>query len=160
MRHITVLCVGKLKESYWREACAEYTKRLGGYCRLSLVELDEERLPENPSPAQVEAALHAEGKRLLSKIPNGAAVVPLCIEGESLTSKGLSQQLTRWAVSGQSEVCFLIGSSFGLSEEVKQRAARRLSLSAMTFPHQLARVMLLEQLYRALQIEAGGKYHK
>lgn len=160
MRHVTVLCVGKLKESFWREACAEYQKRLGGFCRLSLVEVEEERLPDAPSPAQIAAALEAEGKRLLSKIPAGAAVLPLCIEGDALTSEGLSDLFTRLAVSGKSEICCLIGSSYGLADRVKEAATRRLSLSLMTFPHQLARVMLLEQLYRAFQIEAGGKYHK
>ena len=160
MRHVTVLCVGKLRESYWREACAEYQKRLQGFCRLSVWEVEEERLPDAPSPAQITAALEAEGKRLLSKIPAGAAVLPLCVEGDALTSEELSGMLARLAVSGKSDLCFLIGSSFGLSGRVKAAATRRLSLSPLTFPHQLARVVLLEQLYRAFQIEAGGKYHK
>lgn len=160
MRTITVLCVGKLKESYFRDACAEYVKRLGGFAKVQIIELDEERLPDAPSPAQIEATLAAEGKRMLEKIPRGAAVVALCIEGREQSSEALSATLSRWAVEGISQVVFAIGSSFGLSPEIKAAAKLKLSMSPMTFPHQLARVMLLEQIYRALQIEAGGKYHK
>ena len=160
MRTITVLCVGKLKEAYFRDACAEYVKRLGGFAKVQIVELDEERLPDAPSAAQIEAALAAEGKRMMEKIPRGAAVVALCIEGREQSSEALAATLSRWAVEGISHVVFVIGSSFGLSPEVKAAAKLKLSMSPMTFPHQLARVMLLEQVYRACQIEAGGKYHK
>ena len=160
MRTVTVLCVGKLKEAYFRDACAEYVKRLGGFAKVQITELDEERLPDTPSAAQIEAALAAEGKRMLEKIPRGAAVVALCIEGREQSSEALAATLSRWAVEGISHVVFAIGSSFGLSPEVKAAAKLKLSMSPMTFPHQLARVMLLEQLYRACQIEAGGKYHK
>ncbi len=160
MRSITVLCVGKLKEAYWRDAVAEYQKRLSAFCRLSVIEVEEERLPDNPSPAQIRQTLQAEGKRLLSHIPAGAAVFPLCIEGKELSSPALADMLDRVAVDGCSHTVFIIGGSWGLSDEVKAAARFRLSMSPMTFPHQLARVMLLEQIYRAAQISSGGKYHK
>ncbi|MBR3289847.1 MAG: 23S rRNA (pseudouridine(1915)-N(3))-methyltransferase RlmH [Clostridia bacterium] len=160
MRNITVLCLGRLKEGYFRDACAEYLKRLGGFARVQVCELEEERLPDAPSAAQIEAALAAEGKRILAKIPHGAAVVALCVEGKELSSKALAGTLSRWSVNGTSHTVFVIGSSFGLAPEVKAAARLQLSMSPMTFPHGLARVMLLEQLYRAAQIESGGKYHK
>ncbi len=160
MLRVTVLCVGKLKEAFWRDACAEYEKRMHSFCRLSVIEVEEERLPENPSAAQIEQGLQNEGRRLLSKVPDGAAVIPLCIEGKTLTSPELAAKLSDLAVRGQSDVTFIIGSSHGLSPEVKSASSLQLSMSGMTFPHQLARVMLLEQIYRACQINAGGKYHK
>lgn len=160
MQHITVLCMGRLKERYFRDACAEYLKRLGGFARVQVIELEEERLPDAPSAAQIDAALAAEGKRILARIPHGAALAALCVEGKEMPSETLAATLSRWAVDGISQAVFVIGSSFGLSPEVKAAARLRLSLSPMTFPHGLARVMLLEQLYRAAQIESGGKYHK
>lgn len=160
MRAITVLCVGKLKESYLREAAAEYQKRLSAFCRLEIVEVDEERLPDSPSPAQITRTLEAEGNRLLAKIPGGAAVFALCIEGKEMSSPALTETLDKLAVGGYGHTVFIIGGSWGLSDEVKRAATHRLSMSPMTFPHQLARVMLLEQLYRAAQISSGGKYHK
>ena len=160
MLNVTIACVGKLKESYWRDACAEYAKRLSAFCRLQIVEVAEERVPDNPSTAQIEAALEAEGHRLLSRIPAGASIITLCIEGKGYTSEGLSEQLSKWAVDGVSHVAFVIGGSWGLSPLVKDSARLSLSMSGMTFPHQMARVMVLEQLYRSLQIAAGGKYHK
>lgn len=160
MLHVTLLCVGKCKESYWRQACAEYAKRLQAFCRLTVVEVEEERAPDRPSPAQIEQILRAEGRRLLARVPAGAQLAALCIEGKALTSAGLSAWFDRAALEGRGEAALLIGGSWGLSEEVKAAAALRLSMSPMTFPHQLARVMLLEQVYRAMQIAAGGKYHK
>ena len=160
MRNMTLLCVGRLKEAYLRDACAEYAKRLGAFCRLSVVEVEEERLPDNPSRAQIEAGLRAEGKRLLARVPSGGAVVALCIEGKEMDSPAFAAALDRLAVDGVNAVAFVIGGSWGLSEEVKAAARLRLSLSPMTFPHQLARVLMLEQLYRAMQISGGGKYHK
>lgn len=139
--------MGKLKESYLREAVAEYTKRLGAFCRISVIEVDESRMPEKPSAAQIEAALQAEGRRILDKIPTSAALITLCIEGQMQSSPDLSHTLEKFAVSGCSQVAFAIGGSWGLSEEVKKASALRLSMSRMTFPHQLARVMLMEQLY-------------
>ena len=160
MRSITLLCVGKLKERYWREAVEEYQKRLSAFCRLSIVEVEEERLPDNPSPAQIAHTLEAEGARLLAKVPTGAAIYALCIEGKEMDSPTLSASLDKLTVDGVSHIVFIIGGSWGLSDEVKRAARVRLSMSPMTFPHQLARVMLLEQLYRAGQISTGGKYHK
>jgi 23S rRNA (pseudouridine1915-N3)-methyltransferase len=160
MLKVTVLCVGGLKEAYWRDACAEYQKRLGAFCRLDVVELDEAPAPKKASDAQLQAVVDAEGKRILQKIPAGAAVAALCIEGKMMDSPELAERLSRMTVEGVSEIVFVIGGSWGLSDEVKRRAALRLSMSRMTFPHQLARVMLLEQIYRAFQISSGGKYHK
>ena len=125
-----------------------------------MIELAEERLNDTPSAAQITAALDAEGKRILAKIPVGAAVIPLCIEGKEMPSPALADTLNRLAVDGKSDVVFIIGGSCGLSDAVKAAATLRLSMSPMTFPHQLARVMLLEQIYRAFQISNGGKYHK
>lgn len=160
MLSVTLVCVGKLKEAYWRDACAEYAKRLSPFCKLKIVEVEEERLPDSPSAAQITAALEAEGHRILSHIPAGAALAALCIEGKLLSSVQLSDQLMKWTVDGVSHVAFVIGSSCGLSDLVKQSARLKLSMSPMTFPHQLARVMVLEQLYRAVQIQNGSKYHK
>ena len=160
MLNVTVLCVGKLKEAYWRDACAEYEKRLKPFCRFTLIEVAEERLPDNPSAAQISATIEAEGKRLLERLPKDCAVIPMCIEGKELNSPSLAARLDKLAVEGTSHIAFVIGGSWGLSEAVKSRAALRLSMSPMTFPHQLARVMLLEQIYRAFQISTGGKYHK
>ena len=160
MLTIHVLCVGKLKEKFYIEAAGEYAKRLGGYCRFQLTELPEERLPDNPSPAQVQAALKREGEALLRRLPKGAAVTALCVEGKLMSSEELSGKVAAWAGQGYSQLAFLIGSSYGLHPSVKERAALRLSMSPMTFPHHLARVMLLEQLYRAFKIGEGSAYHK
>ena len=160
MQTVTILCVGKLKESYWREAAAEYQKRLGAFCKVGVVEVEEARIPSNPSQAQIDAALVAEGERLLAKIPGDSLAAALCIEGKEQTSEELARWLGKAAVDGKSNIVFLIGGSFGLSPQVNQRADCRISMSRMTFPHQLARVMLLEQIYRGYQIQNGGKYHK
>ncbi len=160
MLSVTVACVGKLKEAYWREACAEYQKRLSAFCRLQIVEVAEERLPDDPSAAQIATAIDAEGQRLLSRIPAGAAMVALCIEGKEMSSEVLSRQVSQWTVDGVSHLVFVIGGSYGLSDAVKREARLRLSFSPMTFPHQLARILVLEQIYRAFHIASGGKYHK
>lgn len=160
MLNISLICVGSLKERYWRDACDEYVKRLGAFCRAQVVEIAEERAPESPSAAQIAQVLAAEGKRILAKIPADSAVMALCIEGKPISSPQLAAQLEQLAVGGKSHLAVIIGGSWGLSDEVKARAAWRLSMSPMTFPHQLARVMMLEQLYRAAQIQSGGRYHK
>lgn len=160
MLNMTVLCVGKLKEAYLRDACREYEKRLSVFCKLQIVEVGEERCADNPSPAQIRRVVEAEGKRLLAKLPRGAYVYSLCIEGAQRPSGVFSRELAEIPLQGVSHIAFLIGGSCGLSEEVKQASHARLSMSQMTFPHQLARVMLLEQVYRAFQISSGGKYHK
>ena len=160
MQKVTLLCVGKLKEKFYADACAEYRKRLTRYCKLDVIELAEERLPDDPSPAQIDAALAKEADAIAEKLPRGGAVIALCVEGGPMSSEQLSDALARYAAQGISQVTFLIGGSFGLYERVKQKADLLLSMSPMTFPHHLARVMLLEQIYRAYQIAGGTKYHK
>ncbi len=156
--NINLIVIGKLKEEYLRSACAEYIKRLGRYCTFELHELDECRLSDSPSDKEISAALKKEADQI-KKYAKGM-IVPMCIEGKQLTSPELSEKITSAGVSGQSTVTFIIGSSFGLDPEIKAMGALKLSMSKMTFPHQLARVMLLEQIYRAFQIAEGGKYHK
>ena len=160
MQKITVLCVGKLKEKFYQEAAAEYTKRLGRHCKLEIVELPESRLPEDPSAAEIQRALAAEAAAIRERLPRGGAVIALCIEGKPCSSMELSRRMQELAVSGKSQLTFLIGGSVGLSEDLKRQADWRLSMSPMTFPHHLARIMLLEQINRACQIAAGTKYHK
>ena len=156
--NINLIVIGKLKEDYLRSACAEYIKRLGRYCSFELHELDECRLSDDPSDKEIAAALKKEAEQI-KKYAKGI-IVPMCIEGKQLTSPELSQKITEAGVGGQSTVTFIIGSSFGLDDGIKSMGALKLSMSKMTFPHQLARVMLLEQIYRAFQIAEGGKYHK
>ena len=160
MLNVQIVCVGKLKEAFWRDACAEYAKRLSAFCKFQIVEVEEQRLPEGASEAQIEAATAAEGERLLSRVASGSRIIALCIEGRALSSEGLAANLESAAVGGASHISFLIGGSWGLSKEVKRQSDQRISMSPMTFPHQLARVMLCEQVYRAFQIIHGGKYHK
>ncbi len=158
MQRVTVICVGKLKEKFYAEAAAEYAKRLSRYCKLELIELPEQRLPENPSPAEVERALAREAEAIRGKLPPGAWVTALCIEGRTCSSQELAGFLADWG--REKRLAFLIGGSFGLHPALKSEAQARLSMSPMTFPHHLARVMLLEQIYRGFQINEGGKYHK
>ena len=160
MQKITVLCVGKLKEKFYMDAAAEYAKRLGRLCKFELIELTEQRLSEDPSPAQIRQALSIEAAAIRERLPNGGAVVALCIEGKPCSSEELSRRLADFAVAGKTQVTFLIGGSFGLDEELKKSADWRLSMSPMTFPHHMARIMLLEQIYRAYQIQLGTRYHK
>ena len=159
MQRITVLCVGKLKEKFYADAAAEYCKRLSRYCKIEVTELPEMRLPEDPSPAEIKRALAAEANAIRQKL-EGGAVVAMCIEGQTCSSEALSKKLAAFALEGKSKVTFLIGGSFGLDETLKKQADWRLSMSPMTFPHHLARVMLLEQIYRACQIAEGTRYHK
>ena len=160
MQRVTVLCVGKLKEKFYLEAAAEYVKRLQRFCKLELVELPESRLPESPSPAEIQRALAAEAAAIRERLPKGGAVIALCIEGKPCSSVELSRRMEELAVAGKTQLTFLIGGSVGLDESLKWQADWRLSMSPMTFPHHLARIMLLEQIYRAYQISAGTKYHK
>lgn len=159
MMKINLICIGKLKETYWRSACAEYEKRLHQFCKFSIIELPECRLPDNPSQAQIDAALSSEGEKILSAA-EGSSIFALCIEGEQLSSVQLADKIEKLGVQGIGSLSFIIGSSYGLSNVVKQRAVFKLSMSPMTFPHQLARVMLCEQIYRSFQIINHGKYHK
>ena len=161
MQKITVLCVGKLKEKFYQEAAAEYAKRLGRHCKLEIIELPEEKIEEkNASDAVVKKALEKEGKAILSNVRKGAAIVAMCIEGRQISSDELAQFLADRANSGAGDVAFVIGSSHGLSDEVKKAAALRFSMGRITMPHQLARLVLTEQIYRACTINAGMKYHK
>ena len=161
MIKINIICVGKLKEKYWRDAIAEYAKRLGAFCRFDVVELAESKLPDDPSDKQKLAALDSEAKAMQPYLDQkGAFNIAMCIEGEQLPSEQLSKKLDSCGTNGYSVINFIIGSSFGISEAIKKRADMRLSMSEMTFPHQLARVMLTEQIYRAFQISANTKYHK
>ncbi len=160
MLSVNVICIGKIKEIYLRDAMSEYQKRLTRYCNLEIRELSENLLCENPSKAQIDAALEKEADQILKEIPKDAFVFALCIEGKQLSSEELSQKIEELAFSGKGKIYFIIGSSFGLSERVKARADFKLSFSKMTFPHQLFRVLLLEQVYRALSITNNSKYHK
>ena len=160
MQKMTILCTGKLKEKFYLDAVAEYVKRLNRFCKLEIIELPEQRLPQTPSEGEIAQALDREAALIESRIWPGAAVIAMCVEGKPMSSEQLADYFSRLTVSGTSKICLLIGGSCGLSERVKQRAALRLSMSPMTFPHHLARVMVLEQIYRALNIAAGGKYHK
>ena len=160
MQKVSIICVGKLKEKFYVEAAAEYAKRLSRFCRLEITELPEERLPEDPSPAQIEAALSKEADTIRGKIPPSALVIAMCVEGKQRSSEELARLMADSASRGESHLVFLIGGSFGLHPSVKSLAAVKLSMSPMTFPHHLARVMLLEQIYRGYQINAGSRYHK
>ena len=160
MQKVTVLCVGKLKEKFYTEASAEYVKRLGRHCKIEIVELPEFRLPEAPSEGDVQRALTLEAAAIREKLPKGGAVIAMCIEGKLLSSEDLSKKLEQFAVSGKTQLTFLIGGSFGMHQSIKDMADLKLSMSPMTFPHHMARVMLLEQIYRAYQISDGTRYHK
>ena len=159
MIRVTVIALSSLKERYLREAAAEYQKRLGGYCSLKIEEIAPIKLPEKPSAAEINAALEREAEPIINKIPAGSAVFPLCIEGSGVSSEEFADIIKENAGIGKS-LTFIIGSSYGLSGKVKALAAKRLSFSKMTFPHQLFRIMLLEQLYRAFRINSGAAYHK
>lgn len=160
MINVTLICVGKLKESWLKSASQEYEKRLSAFCSLSVREIAEEKLPDNPSCSEIRHALSKEGAKILAQLDHGAYTIALCIEGRKLSSEQLSSQLSSLAIDGKSKIFFIIGGSFGLSDQVKSRADLQLSMSDMTFPHHLARILLQEQLYRCFSIQSGGKYHK
>ena len=160
MQRVTVLCVGKLKEKFYIDAAAEYVKRLQRHCKLELIELPEQRLPDDPSPAEIQKALRTEGDAIRERLPKGGAVIALCNEGRPCSSEELSRRMAEFGVQGKTQLTFLIGGSVGLDEDLKRQADWRLSMSPMTFPHHMARIMLLEQIYRAYQIAGGTKYHK
>ena len=161
MLKINIICIGKIKEKYFSDAIAEYTKRLGAFCKFGITELPEEKIRDNnPNQAQIGEVLLAEGKSILKKLGASDYVIALCIEGKMISSEELSKTLDSLALSGKSTVSFVIGGSYGLSGEVKKRADLRLSMSRMTFPHTMARMILTEQIYRAFEISTNGKYHK
>ncbi|HYE69158.1 MAG TPA: 23S rRNA (pseudouridine(1915)-N(3))-methyltransferase RlmH [Anaerovoracaceae bacterium] len=158
--NITIICIGKLKEKYWTDAVQEYSKRLSKYCTLVINELKEEKAPDNPSNAEEMAVKEAEGKSILKQIKKDAYVIALEIQGKELTSEALAEKIESLGIAGKSDLAFLIGGSIGLSEEVLARADYRLSFSKMTFPHQMMRVVLLEQIYRSFKIIRNETYHK
>ena len=160
MLNITLICLGRLKEKYLRDASDEYIKRLSAFCKMNVIELTPEKLSDNPSQKEIENALDSEAKKISEKIPKGAFICSLCIEGKQLSSEELSREIENIGVSGMSNLVFIIGSSFGLSDEIKRISDFRFSMSKMTFPHKLARIMLTEQIYRAFSISNNGKYHK
>jgi len=160
MLGVKFICVGKMREKFYIDAFAEYAKRLQAYCRLELIEPVEQRLPEAPSEKEITAALDREAQEILKAIPPDAYVVALCVEGAQMPSEGMARLIAERESSGRPKLCFIIGGSYGLSPAVKQRADRKLSMSQMTFPHHLARVMLAEQLYRGFKINEGARYHK
>ena len=157
---ITLVTVGKIKEKFYTDAIAEYTKRLSRYCKLEIVQVADEKTPDKASETEERQIKEREGKRVLAQIKEGAYVIALAIQGEMLSSEQLAGKLERLGIEGQSQLVLVIGGSLGLSEEVLRRADYQLSFSRMTFPHQLMRVILLEQIYRGYRILAGEPYHK
>ena len=158
--NIHIVCVGKCRERFWKEAVAEYSKRLSRFCKLTVTELADEKIPDNAGPAAEVAVLEKEGERILSALRQNEFVVTLCVEGRQKDSVRFAEFIRENALAGKSNLAFVIGGSLGLAEAVKQRSGLRLSFSEMTFPHQLMRVVLLEQLYRAFKINANETYHK
>ncbi len=160
MMKIKIIALGKLKEKHFLVAAGEYIKRLSAFCNLEIIEITPERLPDNPSENQIRTALKAEAASCEKKIPKGSLTVAMCIEGKEIGSVDFSRYISSAAVSGKDSITFIIGSSYGLDEDFKKTADIKMSMSQMTFPHELARVMLLEQIYRAFKILGGGTYHK
>lgn len=157
---ITLVTVGKIKEKYWKDAITEYSKRLSRYCKLEIIEVADERTPEHASPVEEKAIRDAEGERILKGIKDDAYVIALAIQGKKLTSEKLAEKIEALGIGGTNHVTFIIGGSIGLSEMVFKRADFELSFSDMTFPHQLMRVVLLEQIYRSFRIQHNEPYHK
>jgi len=160
MLSVDIICVGKLKDAFFEDASDEYLKRLKAYCRMTVTEIKAAALPDEPNDTQINAALKKEGSEILKKIPSSAFVVSLCIEGKLFSSEDIGALFNKVSNSSCSQIVFIIGGSYGLSENVKKRSDIRMSMSKMTFPHRLARIMLLEQIYRGFKINAGEKYHK
>ena len=159
MINLTVIAVGKLKEKYLRDGCGEYIKRLGAFSKVNIIEIDEEKVGDNPSDAQIKSVIEKEGQRIIKKIPKSSLVITLCIEGKEYSSPEFSKMIENISMQNSS-ICFIIGGSFGLSDEVKKLSFSKLSFGKMTLPHQLARMILLEQIYRAFSISNNSKYHK
>lgn len=159
MIKVTVIAVGRLKEKFFIGAAEEYIKRLSKYCELNIIELIDKQPLSAPSQKEIEIQLKKEAQSIALKIPKNSAVIPLCIEGKELSSEDFAEKISDFENSGKN-LCFIIGGSWGLSDEIKSLAAFKLSFSKMTFPHKLFRVMLLEQIYRAFKINEGSKYHK
>ena len=159
MLSVWLICVGKLKEKFYKDACAEYVKRLSPYCKLTVIEIPEVKLPRDPTLGEIANALAREGEAIRARIPPSARVAALCVEGQMRSSEELARMIPAQGV-GDKHLVFLIGGSYGLHPDLKAEAGIQLSMSPMTFPHHLARVMLLEQVYRAFKINEGSGYHK
>ncbi len=159
MINVNLICVGNLSQNFVREGCNEYYKRLKPFCNLNIIEVTEEKLPDKPSEKQIETALSKEGEEIIKKVPRGAYVVALCIEGNGISSTELAKRIEKVSTN-YSKIAFVIGSSYGLSQKVKDSADFLLSLGQITLPHQLARLVLSEQIYRAFSINGNMKYHK
>ena len=159
MIKITLVTLGKLKEKYLNEAVKEYTKRLSAYAKLDIIELEPVKLPDKPSRSEIENALLKESELILKKIPQNSEIITLCVEGQELSSPDFAKKIGNLEAMGKS-ITLIIGSSYGLSENIKKQSHLRLSLAQMTVPHQLFRVLLLEQVYRAFKINEGSQYHK
>lgn len=160
MLSVSIICIGKLKDAFFEMASDEYIKRLSAFTKVNITEIKAAPLPERPSQTEIDAALEKEAQAIAAKLPKGAKIVSLCIEGKLYSSEDMAELLCDTALSGQSHIVFIIGGSYGLSPRIKAQSAVRLSMSKMTFPHRLARVMLLEQIYRGFKINAGESYHK
>ena len=160
MLNVKLICVGKMREKFYIDAFEEYRKRLQAYCRLELTEITEQRLGDRPAEKEIAAALEREGQEILKAVPADAYLVALCVEGRQMPSEGMAELIRARENSGKPKLCFVIGGSYGLAPAVKARADKRLSMSEMTFPHHLARVMLIEQVYRGFKINEGSQYHK
>lgn len=160
MINIHLIVLGKLKEKYMKDFADEYEKRLSSFCKMTVTELEPVRLSDNPSQQEIKNALQKESQMIKAKIPKNSYVFSMCIEGRQMSSEELSKKIEDITLTGKNNICFIIGSSFGLSNEIKQSADFKFSMSKMTFPHKLARIMLTEQIYRALSIANNGKYHK
>ena len=160
MMNVQLIVLGKLKEKHMKDFSSEYEKRLSAYCKLTVTELEPVKLSDNPSQSEIDNALNKETQMIMAKIPKNSYVFSMCIEGKQMSSEELSQKLDDIALSGKSSVVFIIGSSFGLSDEIKRMSDFKFSMSKMTFPHKLARIMLTEQIYRGFCIINGDKYHK
>ena len=160
MLNVKLICVGKLREKFYIDAFAEYSRRLSAYCKFECIELSETKLPESPSDKEIAVALEKESEDIFRSIPKDAYTVAMCVGAKQLKSEELAAHMEKLAVSGRGKICFIIGGSYGMSEEVKKRADMRLGMSEMTFPHHLARVMLAEQIYRSFKINEGSRYHK
>ncbi len=160
MLQINILYVGNIKDKFFAEAVAEYEKRLSGLCKIKNIELKEEKPPDNPSESEIALIIRKEGDRLMENLPKKGYKIALCVEGTQISSEDLAKKIESVAVSGDSEITFIIGGAFGMDERVKKAANYRLSISKMTFTHRMMRVILAEQIYRALNILSGGHYHK
>jgi 23S rRNA (pseudouridine1915-N3)-methyltransferase len=160
MLHIQVVCVGKMKEKYWVDACAEYAKRLTAYCKLTTIEVADEKAPDHCTEHEMNLIKDKEGQRILAALRSDDFVVALAIQGQSWSSEQLANQIEDWVTYGKSRIVFVIGGSLGLANGVLERADVKLSFSKMTFPHQMVRVFLLEQVYRAFRIIRGHAYHR